>query len=181
MRISDDRYSRDRLRHDLALRFIHHGARTQTIRAWTGLTDDRIRKLNNDFCVRDLPHAVRPRGRSPRQALFFLRTARLQEEASVLASICALLGVLPPPGPPSDPRTLPGVLRGELLCKAFEGYRQLVPEAHISFEHLVFLVSALVDGEELALANCECCGALTVVARFAFKTNRCPHCAGLRE
>jgi hypothetical protein len=45
MRISDDRYSRDRLRLDLALRFIHHEARTHTIRAWTGLTDDRIRKV----------------------------------------------------------------------------------------------------------------------------------------
>ncbi len=41
MRISDDRYSRERLCLDLALRF-RHEARTQTIRAWTGLTDDRI-------------------------------------------------------------------------------------------------------------------------------------------
>ena len=49
MRISDDRYSRDRLRLDLALRFIQHEARTHTIRAWTGLTDDRIRKV---YCSR---------------------------------------------------------------------------------------------------------------------------------
>ena len=49
MRISDDRYSRDRLRLDLALRFIHHEARTHTIRAWTGLTDDRIRKLYRTY------------------------------------------------------------------------------------------------------------------------------------
>jgi len=45
MRISDDRYSRERLCLDLALRFLRHEARTQTIRTWTGLTDDRIRKL----------------------------------------------------------------------------------------------------------------------------------------
>jgi hypothetical protein len=45
MRISDDRYSRERLSLDLALRFLKHEARTQTIRTWTGLTDDRIRKL----------------------------------------------------------------------------------------------------------------------------------------
>jgi hypothetical protein len=45
MRISDDRYTRDRLRLDLALRFMRHEARTHTIRKWTGLTDDRIRKL----------------------------------------------------------------------------------------------------------------------------------------
>jgi hypothetical protein len=42
---SDDRYSRKRLCLDLALRFLRHEARTQTIRTWTGLTDDRIRKL----------------------------------------------------------------------------------------------------------------------------------------
>ena len=48
MRISDDRYSRERARMELALRFLHHEARTQTIRAWTGLSDDRIRKLDID-------------------------------------------------------------------------------------------------------------------------------------
>jgi hypothetical protein len=45
MRISDDRYSRERLCLDSALRFLRHEVRTQTIRMWTGLTVDRIRKL----------------------------------------------------------------------------------------------------------------------------------------
>jgi hypothetical protein len=45
MHISDDRYSRERLCLDVALRFMRHEARTQTIRTWTGLTDDRIRKV----------------------------------------------------------------------------------------------------------------------------------------
>jgi hypothetical protein len=45
MRIPDDRCSRERLCLDLALRFLRHEARTQTIRTWTGLTDDRIRKV----------------------------------------------------------------------------------------------------------------------------------------
>jgi hypothetical protein len=45
MRVSDDRYTRDRLRLDLAQRLIHHEARTFTIRQWTGLSDDRIRKV----------------------------------------------------------------------------------------------------------------------------------------
>lgn len=45
MRISDDRYHRERSSLDLALRFLRYEARTQTIRAWTGLSDDRIRKL----------------------------------------------------------------------------------------------------------------------------------------
>jgi hypothetical protein len=45
MRISENRYERDRQRLELALRFLTHEARTQTIRVWTGLSDDRIRKL----------------------------------------------------------------------------------------------------------------------------------------
>ena len=45
MRIHDDRYNRDRRRFEVALRFIQHEARTHTIRIWTGLTDDRIRKV----------------------------------------------------------------------------------------------------------------------------------------
>ena len=49
MRISDDRYSRERLRMELALRFLQHEARTQTIRTWTGLSDDRIRKLYRSY------------------------------------------------------------------------------------------------------------------------------------
>ena len=45
MRVSEERYSRDRERFDLALRMIHLEARTRTIKQWTGLTDDRIRKV----------------------------------------------------------------------------------------------------------------------------------------
>ena len=53
MRVSDDRYSRDRLRYDLALRLIRHEARTHTIRQWTGLTDDRIRKLYRSYALHE--------------------------------------------------------------------------------------------------------------------------------
>ncbi|MEJ0007975.1 MAG: hypothetical protein WDM77_16825 [Steroidobacteraceae bacterium] len=70
--------------------------------------------------------------------------------------------------------------RGELRCQAFEVYRDLVAHPHVSFEHLVFLVSALAQGEELTLANCEECGALAVGERISFKARRCLHCAGAR-
>lgn len=96
MRISDDRYSRDRLRFDLALRFIRLEARTQTIRTWTGLTDDRIRKLYRSYVRSSAGASVRRhRGKSPRQAAFFTRSPRLQQESATFASICTLLGVVP--------------------------------------------------------------------------------------
>ena len=75
MRISDDRYSRDRLRLDLALRFIHHEARTHTIRAWTGLTDDRIRKLYRTYLYEAGGAGVaNHHGKPPRPAVFFPRS-----------------------------------------------------------------------------------------------------------
>ncbi len=74
MRISDDRYNRDRQRLDIAMHFIRHEARTHTIRQWTGLTDDRIRKLYRSY-LQDGGHRVaRHRGKSPQQAGYFLRT-----------------------------------------------------------------------------------------------------------
>ena len=51
MRVSDDRYTRDRQNFDLALRLIRHEARTFTIRQWTGLSDDRIRKLYRSYVL----------------------------------------------------------------------------------------------------------------------------------
>jgi hypothetical protein len=178
MRISDNRYSRDRFRLDLAFRFIRHEARTQTIRAWTGLSDDRIRKLYRGYSNEPGFAVSRPRGKSPQQCAFFTRSPQHKEESSLLASLCSLLGALPRTGTRVNRQALATLSRGELLCQAFEIYRDLVADPHISFEHLVFLVSALAEGEELTLASCEACGALTVVDRVAVRARHCPHCAG---
>lgn len=180
MRVSDDRYSRDRLRLDLALRFIQHEARTQTIRNWTGLSDDRIRKLYRSYAQHP-GHVARPRGKSPQQAAFFLRSPRLQQETALLASVCCLLGALPHKSTLRAGSALPGVVRGELLCQAFEAYRTLVPAARISFEHMIFLVGALGQGEELRLASCCECGALLVTERIALREVRCASCTGGRR
>ncbi len=182
MRISDDRYSRDRLRLDLALRFIHHEARTRTIRAWTGLTDDRIRKLYKSYFDRPGATAVpRPRGRSPQQASFFTRTPRVRQEAALLASLCSLLGAFPPRRPPRAGLAHPGFgfAQGLALCQAYEAYRTLVPAARISFEHMIYLFSALTRGDELRLVACAGCGALLVSERMALREARCLSCASL--
>ncbi|MBK7251420.1 MAG: hypothetical protein IPI06_11300 [Gammaproteobacteria bacterium] len=181
MRITDDRYSRDRLRFDLALRFIRHEARTHTIRTWTGLTDDRIRKLYRSYLREaDGQPVPRHRGKSPRQAGFFMRSARIQQETAILASLCCLHGVLAPRDA-SHLRPPGSITRGELLCQAFETYRACVPNAQISFEHAVFLIGALGRGDELALASCPGCGSLNVRDRLALRERHCPHCGGHAE
>jgi hypothetical protein len=175
MRISDDRYRREHARMELALRFLRHQARTRTIRAWTGLSDDRIRKLYRSYLGQERRELPRHRGKSPHQVAYFTRSLRLQEESALLASVLSLLGVVP-----EEPAAagLPPLGRGELLCQAFEAYRLMLPAAQISFEHAVFLASALSRGDQLCLGGCCDCGAVLVSERFPLRARRCPHCAG---
>jgi hypothetical protein len=182
MRISDDRYSRDRQRFDLALRFIQHEARTRTIRTWTGLTDDRIRKLYRSYICDDAGATpARHRGKSPQASTFFIRTPQMRQETAVLASMCYLLGVMPPNRIADAQRSLPGMQRGEALCEAFETYRRLVPAPRISFEHAVYLVTALARGDELRATACADCNGLIVVDRFAASARRCLACEDSRQ
>jgi len=175
MRISDDRYSRDRLRLDLALRFIHHEARTHTIRAWTGLTDDRIRKLYRTYLHEAGGATVtRHRGKSPRQAAFFTRSLRMRREAAVFASVSSLFGLITPH---SIAQTAPNVARGALLCEAFEAYLALMGESQISFEHAVFLLGALLAGDELRVAHCRDCTSVLVTDRLALRIPVCNECS----
>ena len=78
MRISDDRYNRERLSLDLALRFLRHEARTQTIRTWTGLTDDRIRNLYRSYMSRGAHFVPRHRGKSPHQVVIVTKEVQIR-------------------------------------------------------------------------------------------------------
>ncbi|MDE2251277.1 MAG: hypothetical protein KGL25_07715 [Gammaproteobacteria bacterium] len=183
MRISDDRYSRDRQRLDIAMHFIRHEARTHTIRQWTGLTDDRIRKLYRSYLQDGGCRVARHRGKSPQQAAFFMRSARLRHEAGALAGLCCLVGVLARDqgrvGTAGSAATaaLAGVGRAAALCQAYDAYRAIVASPGIGFEHAVLLVNALARGSELALGACQGCGALLVVDSLALRPARCALCA----
>jgi hypothetical protein len=177
MRISDDRYTRERHCLQLALRFLEHEARTQTIRAWTGLSDDRIRKLYRSYMTRARRYVPRHRGKSPHQIAFFTRSLRVQQETAWLASLLSLFGVVPVQPVSDATHALPSVARGELLCHAFEVYRAMIPASQISFEHTVFLATALSRGEQLRLGGCAECGSLVVTERFPIRDKRCHHCA----
>lgn len=179
MRVSDDRYSRDRLRFDLAVRMIRHEARTCTIRLWTGLTDDRIRKLFRAY----LQHAPatlvrRHRGKSPRQIAYFLRTPAVQFEATTLASLFCMLGLVPPAGSGARHSSPPMSLEwGEFFCQAYESYLVLHSPPRVSFEHAWFLLLALLRQDELRLHACSACGGLCLVDRFASISSTCARCA----
>jgi hypothetical protein len=73
------------------------------------------------------------RGKSPQQCSYFTRSAELKQESSLLASLCSLLGVLPRAGSPISRRALANISRGELLCQAFEVYREVVTYGQLKF------------------------------------------------
>ena len=179
MRISDERYSRERFCLDLALRFLRHEARTQTIRTWTGLTDDRIRNLYRSYMSRGTLFAPRHRGKSPHQVAYFTRSLRVQWETAQLASLLSLFAVVPAQPSPELAASLPTVARGERLCYAFEMYQTTIPASQISFEHSVFLAVALARGDQLRLGGCRDCGGLLVLERFPMRERRCQYCAGV--
>jgi hypothetical protein len=163
MRITDDRYSRDRQRFDLALRMIRHEARTCTIRHWTGLTDDRIRKLYKSYVAELGPAVKRRRGKSPTAVTYFLKNLEARRHASALAGLYAILGLLPRPGAPPRVGEQAALRWGERFCQTYETYVEFNRPHRISFERACSLLQALQARGELRPGACPTCGAFMVV------------------
>jgi hypothetical protein len=181
MRVSDDRYTRDRERFDLAIRLIRHEARTFTIRQWTGLSGDRIRKLYRSYVMSgDAGGGVlRHRGKSPRQAAFFFRNSELSFQAAQLASLFVMYGLLSATAAGVESRYRVGALDwGALFCRAYEAYTELHRPAAISFEHAWFLLIALTRRDELALSRCDSCGGVKLCDVLARRRAPCANCGG---
>jgi hypothetical protein len=179
MRVSDDRYTRDRERFDLALRLIRHEARTFTIRQWTGLSDDRIRKLYRSYVLdRDERPVLRHRGKSPRQTAYFFRNPELNFQSAQLATLYVMCGLLCGADSRLEARYRVGSLEsGALICQAYEAYLELHAPPIISFEHAWFLLFALARRDEITLARCCECGGLRLIDLLAKRRSACGNCA----
>jgi hypothetical protein len=178
MRVSDDRYTRDRNKFDLAWRLIHHEARTFTIRQWTGLSDDRIRKLYRSYCQDQARSEVlRHRGKSPRRAAFFFKNPECCFQAAQLASLFIMFGLLN--GDARGVRCayhLGSLDSGGALCAAYEMYRQLHVPAAISFEHAWFLLLALARHDEIGVTRCLGCGGVRIQDLYSRHKPTCGNC-----
>jgi hypothetical protein len=175
MRVSDDRYNRDRQRFDLALRMVRHGARAKTICAWTGLTEDRLRQLWRAYRPERASRRFhRLRAKVPHHAGSFLRSASLGFEASSLACLFYLLGLIPPDGRPdralADSFSLKRVVT---FCEAYETYLKLYPPARLSFEHAWFLLTALAAHDGIKLNVCGHCGRLYLAEPVRLPLTNC--------
>lgn len=172
MRITESRYNRDRRRHDLAMRLLALEARTLTIRLFTGLTEDRVRKLYRSY-VREETPVRRRRGRSPRQAGYFLRAPGVANDTRALASTLVLFGAI---RVRPELRQAPSLDHGHRLCDAYETYREVMRAPLIDFEHSELLAHTLARGDDLRSVVCRGCGALNVLERDGRLTPRCCAC-----
>ena len=93
MRATDDRYRGEQGRFDLAIRMIGHEARTGTIRYWTGLSDDRIRKLYTSYFKFEERAVRRRRGKSPTQVAPLVESPQRTLESGVLTNLLAINGL----------------------------------------------------------------------------------------
>ncbi len=179
MRISDERFDRDLRRIRLAWRLIGHGARTQTIQRWSGLSRYRIQSLYRDYGATAASVAEpRLRGRSPGQIAFFWQSTQLRCEAAILAGFFRLFGPLPLAPMEDAKASMPGLMLGEQLCESYERFRSLAPDSQISIEHAVLLLLELARGVELRLDICsDCETALVLIDVLAAGRPLCAHCA----
>jgi hypothetical protein len=179
MRVSDHRYTADLDKFDLAVRMIQHEARTGTIRACTGFSEDRIRKICSAyFKAAGGPPIRRQRGKSPKRIAQFVNSAPRQSEATVLAGLFLMCQAVELGSNGRVERTAgtDRVALGQCLCQAFETYRGLHPDPRLSFEWAWNLYHSLVESRELYLASCDLCGGPYVQDRYALDYRHCPFC-----
>jgi hypothetical protein len=184
MRITDDRYAGERSQFELALRMIHHEARTRTIRECTGLSDDRIRKLFGTYFRNSATrHIKRRRGKSPRQVGRFVKNPLNQLEATTLVALycSSLLLRLDTEHKVHACWPRPDVDYGHRVCRAFETYLLLHPDAKLSFEWAWNLLQTITHNDELYLAACDQCDTAYVQDSYALDHRVCPSCEIARQ
>jgi hypothetical protein len=180
MRTTDDRYRGEQAKFELAMRMIGFEARTGTIRYWTGLSDDRIRKLYCSYFKFGGEPVRRQRGRSPSQIGPLVRNANRALESGVLAHLLLLNGLVDREHP-DQPQLQSNVDLGHRFCDCFETYRALVPRAVLSFEWSWNLLVSMRSGEELGLVRCSSCAICYLIDRLSLPHGTCPGCAAMSE
>lgn len=180
MRATDDRYRGEQARFDLAMRMISHEARTGTIRYWTGLSDDRIRKLYASYFKFEGRLVRRRRGRSPSQIAPLVQNPQRALESGMVTNLMVANHVLRLDGE-AQPMLKRNVGLGHRFCESFETYTSLVPQPLLSFEWSWNLLLCIRRGDELGIARCDQCSICYIVDLLALPKSRCPGCITLGE
>jgi len=175
MRVTDDRYRNERSRFELAMRMIAHEARTNTISYWTGLSDDRIRKVYDTYFRSPAGAVRRRRGKSPSQIAPLIESPQRALESGVLAHLMLHGGLFCTAGA-RQPVLRHNIELGQCFCDCYEAYRCVVPEPSLSFEWVWNLLMNIRSGEELGLRHCTQCGTVHLTDLLAVPGSACPVC-----
>ena len=162
------------------MRMIRHEARTGTIRYFTGLSDDRIRKVYTSYFKFDEGAPVKDRrGKSPTQIAPLIQTPERTLESGVFVSLLranGLLSVEDPPGP-----TLKGsVDLGHRFCQCYETHLLVVPDPMLSFEWGWNLSLGIRRGDKLGITRCEDCSMSYIYDLLALPHSAGPDCLSLQ-
>jgi hypothetical protein len=175
MRISEDRYSRDLRRLNLAERFIRHEVRTHWICGWTGLSHHRVRNLYRSY-AKTSGAVLRHRGPSPTRLATYLRSPALRAEASAIGGLARAFEIVPPKPAPGAWRDRANIEAGERLCAVFELYQQVVPQSRFTMDQFIRLAIALTEGDYLEMGHCTSCHAALLVERLVPTRRICLAC-----
>lgn len=178
MQLSDHGFARELRCFELAHRMVAHEARTSTISTWTGLPERRVRRLYQAMLAVPGTHLARVRGPPPSDYTLFLASPALRTETAAAAVLCELCGVIPSERGARALERLPGVARGERLCRAWELLCATVSRHELSFEHLVLLTITLTTGENMKLDHCASCEGTIIVDVLHPRRKMCADCQG---
>lgn len=175
MRVSEDRYSKDLRRLNIAQRLIRHEVRTQWICALTGFSEDRVRRLFHAY-HRAHGSVRRHRGPAPMRVTAFVKSSTLRAEASAIGGLARVLEIVPLPVTADGRLDRFGVEGAERLCRVFEIYRQVAPESRFTMDQLIRLVIALTEQREFEIGHCRNCHGALLVDRLGNSRRVCPAC-----
>jgi hypothetical protein len=171
--VTDDTIGRYFRRYQLAFRMICHGARTQTVCEWSGLTRDQLVTLRRRW---GFDPDERRRGPAPTAFNVFFKSERHRTEAALFACICQIVGATTPRSGEEAALRLPSLECGELMCEALEAYKEWEPGARLEFEHAVLLAGGVVHGKAVELGHCSDCRSAVLIDRMGAHHARCGLC-----
>jgi hypothetical protein len=171
--VTDDQIGRYFRRIQLGLRFLAHGARAQTTSQWSGLTPDQLVTLRRRWMFNG---AERLKGPSPSSFQHFFRSARSREQAALFACIFRVVWTAPRKSGTDVAKLIASLENGELLCEAFEIYREWEPGADLEFEQAVLLATGAIDGDQIEITHCLHCSSPVLMDRLSTAAASCPRC-----
>ena len=171
--ITDDQIGRYFRRRQLGLRLLSHGARTKTVRKWSGLTRDQLLTLRRRWAI---PAGEGRQGRPPSSYGVFFGSALKRGEAALFAALCQAVGVMSAKRGKDSANGLPSVESGERLCEAYELFKVWAPDANLDFTKAELLLVGVVEQQSIELTHCEQCHSALLIDRLGNHRSQCPHC-----